>query len=140
MLVATMRSTAMLLLGSLVLGSSVVLAAVRASEPVAGQEDERDPIRSRVEVLPTGERILVEEVVVEAPLADVWSAYTTEAGYTAWAAPKARIDLRVGGTILTHYRPDAEIGDPGTNTLHIVNYVPERILTLRAEAPTTGPR
>ena len=83
--------------------------------------------------------MLVEEIVIEAPVADVWSAYTTEEGYTAWAAPKARIDLRVGGTILTQYGADAEVGDPGTNTLHIVNYVPERVLTLRAEIADNWP-
>ena len=44
-----------------------------------------------------------------------------------------------GGTILTQYAADAEIGDPGTNTLHIVNYVPERVLTLRAEIAETWP-
>ena len=48
-------------------------------------------------MLPTGERLLVEDILIEAPLAEVWSAYTTEEGYTKWAAPKARIDLRVGG-------------------------------------------
>lgn len=132
-----MQRTSELAFGSLAL-TTIVFALVRSAGPAA-QESERDAIRSRVDVLPTGERILVEEVVVEAPLAEVWRAYTTEEGYTAWAAPKARIDLRVGGTILTQYAEDAEIGDPGTNTLHIVNYVPERVLTLRAEIADNWP-
>jgi len=116
-----------------------VTTASQSADPVDGRQDGREPIQSRVDVLPTGERILVEQIVIEAPLADVWSAYTTEEGYTAWAAPKARIDLRVGGKILTQYGADAEIGDPGTNTLHIVNYVPERVLTLRAEIADNWP-
>ncbi len=124
---------------SLFLTSVAVFAASRSADPVDGQAGERDPIQSRVEVLPTGERILVEDIVIEAPLADVWNAYTTEKGYAAWAAPKVRIDLRVGGTILTQYAANAEIGDPGTNTLHIVNYVPKRLLTLRAEIADNWP-
>jgi len=134
-----MQLTPNLIISSLVLASGFVFAAARLADPVVGQTGERDPIQSRVDVLPTGERILVEDIVIEAALADVWAAYTTEKGYTAWAAPKARIDLRVGGTILTQYGADAEIGDPGTNTLHIVNYVPERLLTLRAEIADNWP-
>ena len=49
------------------------------------------------------------------------------------------IDLRAGGTIRTHYGPDASVGDPGTNTLHILNYVPERLLTLQAEVEERWP-
>lgn len=134
-----MRNLPRLGASALVLVAAVVAAAPRSVGLEGARQDEPDPIRSRVDVLPTGERILVEEVVVEAPLAAVWSAYTTEEGYTAWAAPKARIDLRVGGTILTQYGADAEIGDPGTNTLHIVNYVPERLLTMRAEVGDNWP-
>ncbi len=125
--------------GSLLLTFVAVAAASQSTDSTEDQAAERDPIQSRVEVLSTGERILIEEVVIEAPLADVWNAYTTESGYTAWAAPKARIDLRVGGTMLTQYGPNAEIGDPGTNTLHIVNYVPQRLLTLRAEIADNWP-
>jgi hypothetical protein len=57
----------------------------------------------------------------------------------AWAAPLAEVDLRARGTIRTHYGPEAKIGDPGTNILHIVNYVPERVLTLQAELSDRWP-
>lgn len=77
--------------------------------------------------------VLVQEVLLDAPVDRVWSAYTTPEGWTAWASPVAEIDLRSGGTIRTHYDATATIGDPGTNTLRIVNYVPERLLTLQAE-------
>ena len=83
------------------------------------------------------ELILKEEVSFAAPIEDVWKAYTTAEGWTAWAAPKAEIDLRVGGTIRTAYQ--GEIGDSNTNTLHIINYVPERLLTLRAELSNNWP-
>ena len=97
------------------------------------------PISSRVERTALGEHILVQEVLVEAPLDQVWAAYTTSDGWSAWASPVARIDLRVGGTIETHYDPNAAIGDPGTNTLRIVNYVPRRLLMLKADISERWP-
>lgn len=99
-----------------------------------------DPqIKSHIVKTDSGGLILVQEVVVEAPIGEVWRAYTTSDGWMAWASPLAEIDLRAGGTIRTHYGADAKIGDPGTNTLHIVNYVPERVLTLRAEMSERWP-
>lgn len=84
-----------------------------------------------------GELVLQQETTIAAPIEDVWRAYTTVEGWTAWAAPNAEIDLRVGGTIRTAYQ--GEIGGSNTNTLHIVNYVPERLLTLRAELSGNWP-
>jgi len=92
---------------------------------------------SQVSRTDANELILIQEVSFSAPIEDVWSAYTTAEGWTAWASPKAQIDFRVGGTIRTAYQ--GEIGGSNTNTLHIVNYVPERLLTLRAEVNGNWP-
>ena len=43
------------------------------------------------------------------------------------------------GTIRTHYGSDATVGDAGTITLHIVNYVPEKVITLQAEISDRWP-
>ena len=112
----------------------------------AGCEVERDegsqaPLvkdaTSQVVSTDANELILIQEVSFEASIEEVWRAYTTAEGWTAWASPKAEIDLRVGGTIRTAYQ--GEIGGENTNTLHIVNYVPERLLTLRAELSSSWP-
>ena len=84
-----------------------------------------------------GELVLIQEVSISADVDDVWKAYTTSEGWTGWAAPKAEIDLRVGGTIRTAYV--GEIGGENTNTLQIVNYVPHRLLTLRADVSDSWP-
>lgn len=110
-----------------------------AEGPAPPEPVERPAISSRVETTEAGGRTLIEELVVEAPVSEVWDAYTTREGWTSWAAPKAEVDLRPGGTIRTHYAPGAEIGDPGTIVLHIVNYVPRRILTLRADPQENWP-
>ena len=103
------------------------------------QDSPKPAIESRIITAETGERTLLQDVLIEAPVAEVWKAYTTGDGFAAWAAPVAEVDLRNGGTIRTHYTSGAAIGDPGTNTLHIVNYVPERVLTLRAELAPNWP-
>ena len=83
--------------------------------------------------------VLVQELMIDANVSKVWKAYTTDAGWMQWAAPLAQIDLRIGGLIQTHYEPGASIGDAGTNTLHIINFVPERLLTLQAELSDRWP-
>lgn len=103
---------------------------------VAMVQDE-DQDASRVITTDAGQLVLVQAFTVDAPVADVWAAYTTSDGWMAWAAPKAEVDLRVGGTIRTAYA--GEIGGEQTNTLKIVNYVPERLLTLRADLSRNWP-
>ena len=108
----------------------LLLTACQVSGNGAGDPSEI-PIQSRIIKTESEDLILVQEVVVEASVQRLWAAYTTEEGWRAWAAPAVEIDLRAGGTIRTHYGPEASVGDPGTNTLHILNYVPERVLTLQ---------
>ncbi len=119
---------------------SLLAAGVVACESEEQESNSAEPVTDAIsEVMRAGENglILKQEVLFAAPIEDVWRAYTTAEGWTAWAAPKAEIDLRVGGTIRTAYQ--GEIGGSSTNTLHIVNYVPERLLTLRAEPSPTWP-
>lgn len=92
---------------------------------------------SRISKTDANELILIQEVSFSAPIEDVWRAYTTEEGWTAWASPRAEIDLRVGGSIRTAYK--GEVGGSDTNTLHIVNYVPNRVLTLKTDVSANWP-
>ena len=55
------------------------------------------------------------------------------------ASPKAEIDLKAGGSILTQYDKSKSIRDPGTNRLTIVSYVPETMLTLQADVSANWP-
>ena len=118
---------------------SLFLGVVAVAEGSAQSPDSGGDITSRVVATEAGERILIEEVQVEASVGAVWRSYTTRDGWTGWASPVVEVDLRVGGTIRTHYTIGATIGDPGTNVLHIVNYVPERVLTLQAEVEHNWP-
>lgn len=116
-------------------GAADCAAADRSGEAGASSSN----ISSRVEKTDAGGRTLIEEIIVDASVGAVWDAYTTAEGWRGWAAPVAQVDLRPGGTIRTHYGPDAKIDDPGTIVLHIVNLVPRRILTLRADPQDNWP-
>ena len=120
---------------------AVVVLYFSAGCIVEGNEESQpkqvEKATSYVSKTDANELILIQETSFAAPIAEVWKAYTTAEGWTAWASPKAEIDLRVGGTIRTAYQ--GEIGDSNTNVLHIVNYVPEKLLTLRAELSNDWP-
>jgi len=116
----------------------LALSACQLNSPEEiGQLEEA--IQSRLIKTESEDLVLLQEVIVEAPVKEVWEAYTTEEGWKEWASPAVEIDLHAGGMIRTHYGAGAKIGDPGTNVLHIVNYVPERLLTLRAEVEERWP-
>jgi uncharacterized protein YndB with AHSA1/START domain len=113
------------------LGLSV--AAGSATEPVA-----RD----------TEEKLLVKEVVIQAPLEAVWAAWTTEEGL-APVAGESRIELEPGGEYawFLQLEPDPQ-GRRGSEGGRVVGFVPMESMTfdwtfspatptLRAEGATT---
>ncbi len=77
------------------------------------------------------DRTLVHEAVVTAPVADVWKAFTTSAGFESWAVAHAEIDLRVGGEMRSNYDPNGTIGDENTIVNEILAFEPERMLSIR---------
>ncbi|WP_114522025.1 SRPBCC domain-containing protein [Altererythrobacter sp. ZODW24] len=96
--------------------------------------DERDV---EMEVIEEGDqKTLIQSVLIAAPVADVWAAFTTEDGYTSWAVPNVRIDLRTGGMMESNYSADFVEGDPQNIKNQIIAYVPERLLVLKnVQAP-----
>ncbi len=110
-----------------------VLAAVAASAAFA-------QVTNTSYVTPSGDRVLQHGGVVNAPLADVWRAFTTSEGLRTFAAPVAQIDFRAGGIWEASYKPGGKIGDPGNIRNEIVAYVPMRSLTVRVvNAPPDFP-
>jgi len=78
-----------------------------------------------------GDRTLVQEITIEAPVADVWRAFTFEEEVVTWMCELAEIDLSVGGLFRTNYNPDGEIGDATTIINEIISFEPERMLSMR---------
>jgi uncharacterized protein YndB with AHSA1/START domain len=85
------------------------------------------------------ELVLIQEFTVDAPINQVWDAYTTKEGWENWSVPLAEVEFKIGGTIKTNYNPNGQIGDSTTIVTNIINYVPFQLLTLQAEITDNFP-
>src|SRR5580692_6338187 len=79
------------------------------------------------------DQALVIEVMVPAPIGDVWKAFTTSQGLSTWLTPQATVDLRAGGEWTAHFPG----GSTGGGT--ILSFVPEKELVISALAPDKFP-
>ncbi len=94
---------------------------------------------STVDTLTSGDLMITQEFVVDVPVEKLWAAYTTADKMNQWIAPLVAVDFRIGGTIRTNYNSAGRIGDSTTNILHIINFIPNRMLTLQAEVSRNWP-
>ena len=85
------------------------------------------------------ERIIRAEVILDAPLSEVWKAWTTEEGARKFFAPDCRIDLRVDGAYEMYFNPGAEPGRRGGEGLRILLLEPMRRLSFTWNAPPENP-
>jgi len=84
-------------------------------------------------------RTLFKTVTVAAPVAEVWTGWTTEEGVASFAAPEATIDLRLGGAYEWYFMLDALPGDRGAEGCTVLAYVPPRLLAFTWNAPPSIP-
>jgi uncharacterized protein YndB with AHSA1/START domain len=68
--------------------------------------------------------------VIDAPVAEVWKAFSTSEGFVKWAVPVTHIDFRVGGIMESSYSTDAKIGVSDTIKNEIVSFIPEHLLVI----------
>jgi uncharacterized protein YndB with AHSA1/START domain len=80
---------------------------------------------------PSGDRALQLSIDLDAAPEAVFALFTTSDGFASWAAPIARVDLRVGGAIEANYDPKKAIGDPDNIINRIEAYVPGKLLVIR---------
>lgn len=77
----------------------------------------------------SADRILRQDLTVEAPLDRVWDRFTTKPGIESWMAKHAEIDLRRGGLLRANYNDDPK-PDDGTWIVHeFLNVDPQRMLS-----------
>jgi uncharacterized protein YndB with AHSA1/START domain len=84
---------------------------------------------------PNAERAIACQIVVPAPVAEVWQAWTTEEGVTSFFAPQCTIDLRPGGAYEMIFDPGAEPGKRGGEGMVVMAVQPERMLAFTWNAP-----
>jgi len=104
-------------------------ALTALTSPVASAEEPW--VVDQSYVADSGQKVVKQTFVVEAPIRTVWELYTTAAGMQSWAAPAVEIDLRIGGMLRSNFTAGTKIGDPGTVTSEITNLIPGQEITVR---------
>jgi len=81
---------------------------------------------------------LVHEGLVNAPLDQVWAAFTTKAGLESWMVAHAEIELKIGGTMKTQYDPKGTTDDAKAIANTILSYEPMRMLSFKVTKAPQG--
>jgi uncharacterized protein YndB with AHSA1/START domain len=82
----------------------------------------------------------ITEGFINTSTPEVWRLFTTAEGYKLTGVAHAEVDLRIGGSIRTHYDPKGQLGDSRTIVNEILAYEPERMLAMRIkQAPADFP-
>jgi len=84
-------------------------------------------------------RVIQKEVIVPASLAEVWNAWTTVRGVASFFAPKAKLELAIGGTYEMYFDPDAPPGSQGSEGCKVLSYLPQQMLSFDWNAPPQFP-
>jgi len=88
---------------------------------------------------PAQDRILRAEITVPAPVADVWAAWTTDAGIATFFAPEGHVDLRVDGTYDVWFNPKGKPGERGAEGMRILDVDPLKRFAFTWNAPPPIP-
>lgn len=73
---------------------------------------------------------LVHETVIAAPVDNVWRAWSTSTGLSAWLAPLATIELRIGGKLAVSY-DGSGVATATAIENEILAFDPRRMLSFR---------
>jgi len=74
---------------------------------------------------------VVTEGIVNAPVEEVWKAFTTKQGIESWMVAKTEFELRVGATWRTSYSKESNLNDDAAIHHTILAYDPGRMLAFR---------
>ena len=77
------------------------------------------------------------ETVVNAPVEEVWNAWTTVDGVKSFFAGGANIEPKVGGAYEIFFDPKAPAGHRGADGMHILLFEPNSALAFTWNAPGT---
>lgn len=81
------------------------------------------------------ERSLVKTATVNAPVDEVWKAWTTSEGIKTFFAPEARVEARPGGPFEIHINPYARPGLKGADDMVFLALQEQRMLSFTWNAP-----
>jgi uncharacterized protein YndB with AHSA1/START domain len=81
------------------------------------------------------ERAINESVVVKAPIAKVWEAWTTSAGIKTFFAPDANVEARVDGPFQVYINPFGAPGAKGADDMVVLALQPPTMISFTWNAP-----
>lgn len=88
-----------------------------------------------IDAAPVEERRVLKEVVVKAPVAAVWKAWTTSEGIVSFFAPEAVVDARPDGPFHIHMNPYGAPGLKGADDMRVMGVQENRMLSFSWNAP-----
>lgn len=83
--------------------------------------------------------MIYADVTVEAPVADVWEDWTTEAGLTSFFAEAAEIELKPGGAYRLYFAPSAPEGSRGNDAGEVLGWQDKQMLNVSWAMPPYMP-
>ena len=81
------------------------------------------------------DKILIKEVIVNAPLDMVWRLWTTTQGVQSFFASKADVALRIGGPYEIYFDRSAPRGQQGSEECRVLSFLPMEMLSFEWNAP-----
>lgn len=85
------------------------------------------------------DRAIVKSARIEAPVAEVWTAWTTSAGLKAALGIESKIELRIGGRYEYYFGPPEAAPQRGSEGCTVLSYLPQRMLSFTWNAPPSIP-
>jgi len=83
--------------------------------------------------------IIRKAVIIPASVDDVWKAWTTKEGVVTFFAPKASVELAVGGDYEMYFTPRQPEGQRGSEGCKILSFVPGEMFSFTWNAPPSMP-
>lgn len=81
------------------------------------------------------ERTIVATTEVDAPVSEVWKAWTTREGIASFFAPESTVDPRPNGAFEMYFDPAAPAGSRGGEGNQFLALDPEKMLSFTWNAP-----
>jgi uncharacterized protein YndB with AHSA1/START domain len=85
------------------------------------------------------DNVLLKERSINAPVGEVWRAWTTKEGLEAFLCEQATVELRPGGSYEVLFAVEAPEGQRGSEGCQVVDIIPEKRLTFTWNSPPSLP-
>lgn len=105
----------MIVSSALCASAAFFLGALQAPETTVQTDDER----------------LVQTILIEAPIEEVWDAWTTTEGILKWMVPAGRVDFRISGNYTSTYDPSGDLDGDEVIVNSILAYDPHKMIAFK---------